>query len=82
MSTKLNCFKNGEMLQMFVKEDFLKTNKPPPLMLCCVISKLIITTKQFHSSKSELKFCTGSNAAHGISEFAMVRVSDNSPGWK
>ena len=48
MSTKLNCFKNGEMLQMFIKKDFLKTNKPPPLMLCCVISKFFRSVDYHH----------------------------------
>ena len=28
----------------------------------------IITTAQFHSSKPELRFCTGSNPARGMSE--------------
>ena len=28
-------------------------------------------------------FCrSGSNPAHDMSEFVMVRISDNGPGWK
>ena len=29
---------------------------------------VVITTAQLHSTKPELKFCTGSNPAHGVSE--------------
>ena len=31
---------------------------------CCVV---VITTAQFHSTKSELRFCAGSNSACGMS---------------
>ena len=41
-----------------------------------------ITTAQLHSTKPELRFCTGSNPACGCQRFAMVRISDNGPGWK
>ena len=29
---------------------------------------VVITTVQLHSTKPELRFCTGSNPAHGLSE--------------
>ena len=29
---------------------------------------VVITTAQLHSTKSELRFCTGSNPARGMSE--------------
>ena len=29
---------------------------------------VVITTAQLHSTKPELRFCTGSNPAHGVSE--------------
>ena len=29
---------------------------------------MVITTARLHSSKPELRFCTGSNPAHGVSE--------------
>ena len=35
---------------------------------------------QLHSTKPELRFCTGSNPAGGVSK--MVRISDSGPGWK
>ena len=40
-----------------------------------------ITTAQLHSTKLELRFCAGSNPA-ACRRFAMVRISDNGPGWK
>ena len=40
------------------------------------------TTPQLHLTKPELRFCTGSNPAHSMSEIEMVRISDNGPGWK
>ena len=43
---------------------------------------ILRATAQLHSSKPELQFCTGSNPACSMSEFAMVRISDNGPGWK
>ena len=30
---------------------------------------MVITTAQLHSTKPELRFCAGSNPAHGVSEF-------------
>ena len=32
---------------------------------CCVV---VITTAQIHSTKPDLRFCTSSNPAYGISE--------------
>ena len=29
---------------------------------------VVITTAQLHSTKPELRFCAGSNPAHGVSE--------------
>ena len=29
---------------------------------------VVITTAQLHSTKPELRFCTGSNPVHGVSE--------------
>ena len=29
---------------------------------------VVITTEQLHSTKPELRFCAGSNPAHGVSE--------------
>ena len=29
---------------------------------------VVITTAQLHSNKPELRFCAGSNPAHGVSE--------------
>ena len=55
------------------------------IVYCCVLFVVIITTAQLHSTKPELRFCTGSNPACGVSpcrEFAMVRISDNGPSWK
>ena len=40
----------------------------------------VITTTQIHLARPELRFCTVSNHARGVSEFAMVRSSDSSPG--
>ena len=37
-------------------------------MLKIILSYLIITTAQLHSTKPELRFCPGSNPAHGVSE--------------
>ena len=31
-------------------------------------SVVVITTAQLHSTRPDLRFCTGSNPAHGISE--------------
>ena len=42
---------------------------------------VVITIAQLHSTKPELRFCAGSNPARGVSRFAMVRISDNGPGW-
>ena len=35
------------------------------VLMCCVV---VITTAQLHSTKPELRFCTGSNPAHSVSE--------------
>ena len=43
---------------------------------------VVITTAQLHSTKPELRFCTGLNPARACRRFAMVRISDNDPGWK
>ena len=43
---------------------------------------VVTTTAQLHSTMSELRFCAGSNPARGVPNFAMMRVSDNGPGWK
>ena len=42
---------------------------------------VVIAAAQLHWTKSELRFCVGSNPARGVSE---VRdgISDNGPGWK
>ena len=39
-----------------------------PLIICSRRGVVVITTAQLHSTKPELRFCTGSNPAHGISE--------------
>ena len=43
-----------------------------PLFHLCVRSSyggvVVITTAQLHSTKTELRFCAGSNPAHGVSE--------------
>ena len=38
---------------------------------------MVITTAQLHSTKSELKFCTGSNPARGVSE-----IRDSEDLWQ
>ena len=38
-----------------------------------------ITTAQLHSTNPELRFCTGSSPARGVSEIRMVMISDNGP---
>ena len=43
---------------------------------------MVITTAKRHSRKPELRLSAGSNPASDMSEFAMVRISDNDPGWK
>ena len=43
---------------------------------------VVIIIAQVHSSKSELTFCPGLNPARGLWEIAIVRISDNGPGWK
>ena len=43
---------------------------------------VVITTAQLHSTKPELRFCTGSNPACGVSEIRDGEDSDNGPGWK
>ena len=41
----------------------------------------VITTEQLHSTKSELRFCAGSNPAlAAFRRFAMARISCNGPG--
>ena len=35
---------------------------------------VVITTAQLHSTKSEVRFCAGSNPAHGVLE---IRVSED-----
>ena len=43
---------------------------------------VVITTAQLHSTKPELRFCTGSNPACGVSEIRDGEdLSDNGPGW-
>ena len=43
---------------------------------------VVITTAQLHLTKPKLRFCAGSNPARCVGDFAMVRMSDTSPGWK
>ena len=50
------------------------------LLVCNIVEST--TTANFHSTKSEFRFCAGSNPTRGVSEIAMVRISDNDPGWK
>ena len=45
-------------------------------------NEVVITTAQLHSTKPELRFSTGSNPAAACRRFAMMRISDNGPGWK
>ena len=41
---------------------------------------VLITTAQLHLTNPELRFCACSNPA--CRRFAMVRISENGPGWK
>ena len=41
---------------------------------------VVIITAQLHSTKSELRFCTGANPARGVSETRDGEDSDNGPG--
>ena len=41
---------------------------------CCVV---VITTAQLHSNKPELRFCAGSNPAHGVSQ-----IGDGKDLWQ
>ena len=43
---------------------------------------VVITNAQLHPARLEIKFCAGSNPAHGVSGTTMVRISDNGPDWK
>ena len=43
---------------------------------------MVITTAKLHSTKLELRFCAGSNPAHGVFEIRDGEISDNGPGWK
>ena len=43
---------------------------------------MVKTIAQLHSAKPELRFCTGSNPACGMSEICDVRIADNDLGWK
>ena len=43
---------------------------------------VVITTAELHSTKPELRFCAGSNTAHAVQRFAVVRIFDNGPSWK
>ena len=45
---------------------FRKKRQPLQGMWCCGV--VVITTAQLHSTKPELRFCAGSNPAHGVSE--------------
>ena len=42
---------------------------------------VLIATAQLHSARPELRFCVESLLA-ACWRFAMVRISDNGPGWK
>ena len=39
---------------------------------------MVITSAQLHSTKPELRFCVGSNPAHGVSE---IRDGENLGQW-
>ena len=43
---------------------------------------VVITAAQLLSAKLKLKFCASYNPASSKSGFVMVRVADNSLGWK
>ena len=43
---------------------------------------VVITTVQIYSTKPELRFCADSDPAGGMSDFPMMRISGNGPGWK
>ena len=43
---------------------------------------MVKTIAQLHSAKPELRFCTGSSPACGMSEICDVRIADNDLGWK
>ena len=59
----------------------LKQYSPFLSIFAISISVVVTTTAQLHSTKPELRFCAGSNPA-ACRRFAMVRISDNGPGWK
>ena len=45
-------------------------------MWCCDV--VVITTAQLHSMKPELRFCVGSNPAHGVSS----EIRDGEDLWQ
>ena len=59
---------------MFIK--FVDTDW---LFFCVILSRVVvvITTAQFHSTKSELWFCAGSDPAHDVSE-----IRDGEDLWR
>ena len=46
----------------------ISVSPPSPLQNDWRCGAVVITTAQLHSSKPELRFCTGSNPARGVSE--------------
>ena len=55
------------------------------MMLSVILScsgVVVITTAQLHSNKPEIRFSTGANPAHSMSEIRTVRMSENGAGWK
>ena len=55
------------LIMLFVSYSLILFNKPSVIfgIFCGVV---VITTAQLHSTKPELRFCTGSNSARGVSE--------------
>ena len=55
-----------------------------PITLWCLINRgvVVITTPQLHSTKPELRFCVVQTLLPACRRSAMVRISDNGPGWK
>ena len=52
-------FDDIQYLLSYTKKDF-------DIIAVNETSVVVITTSQLHSTKSELRFCTGSNPAHGV----------------
>ena len=43
---------------------------------------VVAITTTLHSTNPELRFCDGSNLYATCRRFAMMRISENGPGWK